>query len=144
MGQYFYIVNLDKKEYLHPHNLGHGLKLWEICMNPCLNVLGFLLRQSSEGGGGDINKDYKFAGHWAGNRIVVVGDYDESKLYDKANKQFKEISQEIRKEWNDFCEGVHECKIPRIGKGICHSCGKETTKYAFECSECKKSKEGEK
>jgi len=31
MGQYYFIVNLDKKEYLHPHKLGDGLKLREIC-----------------------------------------------------------------------------------------------------------------
>ena len=102
MGQYFLIVNLDKKEYLHPHKLGHGLKLWEICANSCLNVLGFLLRQSNETGGGDIRRDYTNAGRWSGNRIVVIGDYDKSEQYQTVENTFKEISSEIRKDWNDF------------------------------------------
>ena len=29
MGQYWMVVNLDKKEYVNPHKLGAGLKLWE-------------------------------------------------------------------------------------------------------------------
>ncbi len=30
MGQYFQVVNLDKKEKLHPHAFGDGLKLMEM------------------------------------------------------------------------------------------------------------------
>lgn len=29
MGQYHYVVNLDKKQYLRPHRFGDGLKLLE-------------------------------------------------------------------------------------------------------------------
>jgi hypothetical protein len=29
MGQYYLIVNLDKKQFLHPHKCGDGLKLLE-------------------------------------------------------------------------------------------------------------------
>jgi len=39
MGQYFLIVNLDKKEYIKPTLK----KLWEICANNTIRVLGFLL-----------------------------------------------------------------------------------------------------
>ena len=81
MGQHFYIVNLDRREYLDPLNLGGGMKLWEIAANPCLNVLAFLLRQSSGGGGGDTQKPYVHAGRWAGDRIAIVGDYDESEIF---------------------------------------------------------------
>ena len=76
IGQYFLIANLDKKEFIHPHDLNTGAKLWEMCSNNVGGLLLFLLRQSSEGGGGDIREDYKFAGRWANNRIVVVGDYN--------------------------------------------------------------------
>ena len=110
MGQYFLIVNLDKKEYLHPHKLDCGLKLWEICANSCLNVLGLLLRKSDEGGRGDIQKEYKSAGRWAEDRLVVIGDYDESNLYEKANHEFTEITDDIKEEWNDFIE-LFELKI---------------------------------
>jgi hypothetical protein len=104
MGQYFVLVNLDKREFIHPHEFGTGAKLWEICRNNIAGVLPFLLRQSNEGGGGDIQKNYKNAGRWAGNRIVVVGDYDKSGLYDRAKEEFKEISKEVKKEFIDFIE----------------------------------------
>ena len=45
-------------------------------------IFPFLLRQSNEGGGGDIQKEYATAGRWAGDRITLVGDYDESKLWE--------------------------------------------------------------
>ena len=117
MGQYFLIVNLDKKEYIHPHELGSGLKLWEICANNICRVLPFLLRKSNETGGGDIHKDYKNAGRWAGDRIVVIGDYDKSGLYDKAKEEFKEISNEIRDEFNDFI-GSEELILMGIGEKV--------------------------
>ena len=104
MGQYFLIVNVDKREYIDGHRLGAGIKLWELAANGVGNLLIFLCRKSSEGGGGDIQKDYKHAGRWAGDRIVVVGDYDSSRLYQKARSFFHEISAEIVDEWNDFVE----------------------------------------
>lgn len=27
MGQYYYVVNVTKKQYLHPHKFGEGIKL---------------------------------------------------------------------------------------------------------------------
>ena len=106
MGQYFIIVNLDKKEYIHPHDLDTGAKLWEICVNNVGGILLFLLRQSSASGGGDIHKDYKYAGRWANDRIVVVGDYDSSELYEKAEREFKNISKEANKEYTNFIKSL--------------------------------------
>ncbi len=83
MGQYFVFVNEDKKEFIHPHKLASGLKFWEILASPvATRALVFLLRKSNEGGGGDISVKTKYCGHWAGDRISLVGDYDESDLYD--------------------------------------------------------------
>ena len=39
MGQYFRIVNLDKKEWIEPD----GWKLWELCANNSIRMLGYLL-----------------------------------------------------------------------------------------------------
>lgn len=112
MGQYFMIANLTKKEYLHPHKLGSGVKLWEITLNKAPRVLPLLLRKSSDSGGGDINKDYKSAGRWAGDKIVVIGDYDKSNLYDKIQKRgWKEISIQTIKDYNDFIKDVPTEKI---------------------------------
>lgn len=135
MGQYFLIVNKTKKEYVDPHCIGGGAKLWEICANNEAGILPYLLRQSSGRGGGDIKmnpeqykhtydscvKDesgkklfvemfgdkptiYEYAGHWAGDRITVVGDYDDSKLYDIAESKYRNISHELKEEYNKFIE----------------------------------------
>jgi len=43
MGQYFVIANLDKRETF----AGRGWKLWEICANNNIRVLGYLLATNS-------------------------------------------------------------------------------------------------
>lgn len=78
MGQYHYTVNLDKKEFLHPHKLGSGLKLWEFAGDDhgigC--ALSLLLACSNGRGGGDV-VETDLVGRWAGDRIAIVGDYAE-------------------------------------------------------------------
>ena len=100
------IANLTKQEYLHPHKLGTGLKLWEICANPQIGVLAYLLRKSDELGGGDIRDPDEFpnAGRWAGDSLVIIGDYDSSELYYYVQDHFKEITDEIKDEYNAFIE----------------------------------------
>jgi hypothetical protein len=110
MGQYFRLINYDKKEYIDPWRLGGLAKLWEWCANNQCRIIPFLLRQSNEGGGGDIHKDYDTAGHWAGDRISLVGDYDESKDFDRAEREFTDISDEVRGDYNDFID-VKEMKL---------------------------------
>lgn len=103
MGQYFLLINLDKKEYIDPFKLGGGYKLWEWMANFTIFLPFFLLRKSTEGGGGDYHgRELKNLGRWAGDRVMLVGDYDESGLYDLAEKEFKEISDEIRMDFVQF------------------------------------------
>ena len=104
MGQYFVIANLDKREYIHPHEMDSGAKIWEVAQNPIAGVFAFLLRQSSEVGSRDIQPRSKHAGRWAGDRIVVVGGYDVSMLFDYVQKSpsWTEISSEIREEYDRF------------------------------------------
>lgn len=83
MGQYHYIVNLDRKEYLNPHQLGIGLKAWEqIASHPSTPDALFMLLTCSNGrGGGDFAEDRgqeRVIGRWSGDRIAVVGDYAEN------------------------------------------------------------------
>jgi hypothetical protein len=103
MGQYWRCVNLDKREYLNPHKLGCGLKLWEQLANhPSTGTALIILcaAMPEPRGGGDLDtdderedplvKDLKEAagvsyseiakrtiGRWAGDRIALVGDYAE-------------------------------------------------------------------
>jgi hypothetical protein len=77
MGQYYYVVNIDKKEFLHPHKFGDGLKLLEFgcSRDGTLTALAILLSQGNGRGGGDLNADDDLIGSWAGDRIVIAGDY---------------------------------------------------------------------
>jgi hypothetical protein len=80
MGQYWYCVNLDKKEFIHPHALGAGLKLWEQLANhPSTGTALIILCAAMPGprGGGDLQANPDVVGRWAGDRIAFVGDYAE-------------------------------------------------------------------
>ncbi len=79
MGQYWVPVNLDKREFVDPHNLGTGLKLWEqIANHPGTGAALLILMAAmpERRGGGDL-QPHPIIGHWAGDRIAVVGDYAE-------------------------------------------------------------------
>lgn len=102
MGQYWVVTNLDKKEFIHPHKLGTGLKLWEqLASHPGTGAALIILcaAMPEARGGGDLNhelpddefvEDLKKAagvsyveiakrtiGRWAGDRIALIGDYAE-------------------------------------------------------------------
>jgi len=83
VGQYHLCCNLDRKEWLDPHRLGDGLKLWEqgASQGGTLNALHALLAISNgkgKGGGDYITDHPEFVGRWGGDRIAVVGDYTEA------------------------------------------------------------------
>ena len=84
MGQYYEICNVDKKEYLHPHDFGAGLKLMEFAFHhpsEILAGLAILLADGNGRGGGDCRSDSPIIGRWKYDRIVVLGDYaDENDL----------------------------------------------------------------
>ena len=94
MGQYFLVVNTDKKEYLMPHNFGSGLKFMEFTVDGCgvMHGLAHLLAQSSDGVAIDAPE---ITGRWIGDNVVIVGDYDESKLFDLAQDCYENISNKV-------------------------------------------------
>jgi len=84
MGQYYIVVNVDRKEYLDPLKFNDGLKLLEITggRSFTLSALALLLADGNGRGGGDfpcssssVPDVNEWIGRWAGNRIVVAGDY---------------------------------------------------------------------
>jgi hypothetical protein len=85
MGQYYKLINFDKKEFVNPHELGSGLKAWECLANhPGVAAAMIVLMVSSPEirGGGDLNSEHCdichcFIGRWAGDRVALVGDYAE-------------------------------------------------------------------
>jgi hypothetical protein len=133
MGEYFRIVNLDKKEYIDPHECEGGVKFWEVVVNPKMpQLLAYILNN--------------YDGIWAGDRITIIGDYDQGfsgvdnatiynlcinqnspdfeEGFDSINKWrkengykpvnksdlFKEVSRDIIKEFNDYTQ-TEDCKI---------------------------------
>ena len=105
MGQYWKVVNLDKREYVMPHKLGTGLKLWEQLANhpgtgAALIVLCAAMPEARGGGDFDLDENWhgperidmsdagpmpetypaiaaRTIGRWAGDRVALVGDYAE-------------------------------------------------------------------
>jgi len=106
MGQYYKIVNVKKKQYITPHTFGDGAKLMEFSMSSSgvLAGLAILLADGNGRGGGDLNSENPIVGSWAGDNIVVAGDYaDDGKwvkdtdktLYAVADEQGEDISIEV-------------------------------------------------
>ncbi len=104
MGQYYRIVNLDKREYIKPHDFAEGAKLLEFGCDggSTMTALAILLADGNGRGGGDLKSDDPIIGSWAGDRIVIAGDYAdpgkwgiESGLYYYAEAEFANISQRV-------------------------------------------------
>lgn len=107
MGQYFKAVNVSKREVVCPWCIGGGAKLWEWAANSQGAIFTLLLRRSDERGGGDTNDETfetnpdALIGRWAGDQVLLVGDYDSSGLWERA-KQYRNISHELAEVWNGF------------------------------------------
>lgn len=100
MGQYHVLYNTDKKEYVHAHRIDNGLKLLEqMGFEKSTSTALFLLVANSNGrGGGDAN-DHELIGRWAGDRIVVQGDYaeegDQAYISDAERQTYTDISAQV-------------------------------------------------
>jgi len=107
MGQYYYVTNIDKKEYINPHKFNDGLKLMEFGSSGMgtMNGLAILLADGNGGGSGDLRSNNEIIGSWSGDKIVIAGDYaDENKwgvenegknIYSTAAESWKDISEEV-------------------------------------------------
>jgi len=103
MGQYWKVFNLDKKELLHPHRFGDGLKFLEFGFSSggTMSALAYLLAvPSSMGSGGGDAHVSEWCGHWIGDRVVIIGDYTEEAEYQEAynSEEYKDISLLVRQE----------------------------------------------
>jgi hypothetical protein len=134
MGQYYHIVNLTKKQYLHPHHFGDGLKLLEFGSSGSGTMLGLavLLANSNGRGGGDLQSENPIIGSWAGDRIVIAGDYAE-----KGDK-----GEAMNKEGNLFgrCEGFEDISY-KVVEALCddrwirEDFAKKLQQYSFSFGE---------
>ena len=95
MGQYYKIVNVKKKEYITTHIFGDGAKLMEFSMsaNGVLAGLAILLADGNGRGGGDLNSNSPIVGSWAGDNIVIAGDYaDTGKFVKEVDKNLYQVA----------------------------------------------------
>ena len=108
MGQYFTIANLDKKEFVKTWDINCGAKFYEILCNNIARLVPYLLRKSDEYGGGDIrnSESLGYCGRWACDKIVIIGDYDSSGLYDQISEKngWKNISVPLAEEFNSVID----------------------------------------
>lgn len=76
MGQYHTLYNKTKKQYVHGHRIDNGLKLMEqVGFDKSTSTALFLLVANSNGRGGGDAQPNPLIGSWAGDCIVVQGDY---------------------------------------------------------------------
>ena len=95
MGQYYKIVNIKKKQYITPHTFGDGSKLMEFSMSASgvLAGLAILLADGNGRGGGDLHSTNDIVGSWAGDNIVITGDYaDEGKFVKEVDKNLYNVA----------------------------------------------------
>lgn len=108
MGQYHRLVNLDKQEWVDPHGLGLGSKQYEHtgAFDGSLADAIYLLVMSSPARGGGDWPETDASGRWAGDRVVVLGDYTQDnevkgienvrEFYKKMDSDFIDITNEVR------------------------------------------------
>jgi len=131
MGQYHYLINLDKKQFVHPHRIGNGLKLkeqvgWNYSTATALVML--LAASSRDGGrgGGDFAALHPLIGAWAGDRIAFVGDYaepedipgtDAPRIYEACSGETKtsKSGKQHPDGWTDISAQVREMMCAEFG-----------------------------
>jgi hypothetical protein len=112
MGQYHKLINVDKREYLDPESIGLGVKQWEHQSHPQWKIAGsladamYILTMTSPARGGGDMPATEISGRWAGDRVMVVGDYTEDddlpahfmagQLYGLADSSYTEIGEQVR------------------------------------------------
>jgi hypothetical protein len=121
MGQYHILVNFSKKQFVHPHQIGNGLKIQEQIGWPfsTSTALVMLLAASCKGGargGGDFHTDNSLVGSWAGDRIAFIGDYAEPHDIprQRAEKIYEECMEE-EGEWTNISQQVREMMNEEFG-----------------------------
>ena len=119
MGQYFKAVNMDKKEVVCPWCINGGAKFLEWTANRHGAIFTLLLRKSDEYGGGDIHQptyeldSNAICGRWAGDSVVLIGDYDSSELW-RLSKLYTNISEPLVEVWNSlFDDPLDQLKFDR-------------------------------
>lgn len=125
MGQYFKLINTQKKEFVCPWCVGGGAKLWEWAASPHGALLTLLLQRSTApkplpadddsgsvhdvthldvaGSSDQFDEGMWMVGRWAGDPVFLVGDYDDTIMYQTA-KWYRNLSEALVGQWNEFIQ----------------------------------------
>lgn len=100
MGQYHKPINLTKRQFIHPHKFGDGLKLLEFGCDSCgtMTALAILLSSSNGRGGGDLRSEGSVIGSWAGDNVVIAGDYSDPKQFVPDDLDLEEYKKKYAEE----------------------------------------------
>lgn len=120
MGQYFALVNLDKKQWIHAHRIGNGLKIGEQTnWKYSTEVVAGLLMQEME------DESNSLIGSWHNDRRVgFVGDYGDShavgevplhqELIDDAEKIYSQREAD-GDDWTELSDQVRAMMTQKFG-----------------------------
>ena len=132
MGQYHKLVNLDKQEYVEPYGLGLGAKQYEQVggFDGSLADAQYILTMTSPARGGGDFPPTDISARWAGDRVVIVGDYsvdedlpsfpDFGKVYGQATEgsmEWHDITYLVRDAFHKVFQVDFEEKVNSFGGG---------------------------
>lgn len=116
MGQYHLLVNYDKKECVEPYGLGLGAKQVEqlgAFKGTIADAMYLLVMTSPARGGGDLPRT-NVSGRWAGDRVMIVGDYTE----DSDVPSIPQASYLYGNEYTDISNEVAEALQVAFGRDV--------------------------
>ncbi len=103
MSQYFIIVNLEKREYIHPHDINRGAKLLEVKNDELIgSLISFLLDHKKE-----ENNNYLYLSRWIENKVILIGDSEDYSLFKQVITDFNNISKNAYNEYLNFYKKIH-------------------------------------
>lgn len=105
MGQYHKVLNLDKHEVVDPYGLGLGAKQYEQTgVEASLSDAIYLLVMTSPNRGGGDWPLTDVSGRWAGDRVIVLGDYTAKNDLPEKDNADKLYSESLT--WEDITPQV--------------------------------------
>jgi len=129
MGQYWYVVNLDKREFINPHDLGSGLKLSEQLSaypGPGAALIVLCAAMPEPRGGGDLDMDK----NWHGPERTFL---EHNTCPGPMPEEYPEIARRTIGRWagdriavvGDYAE---RSDLPDVfqAENICGMCGERT------------------
>lgn len=111
MSQGYYIINLDKKEFLQPQAFGEGHQMCAFGRSSASVMFGLaiLLADGSQKAGGDVRgKAHDWAGRWKGDRIKISGDYADDNLQSTIRNDLLRPDHGLSSEWHNISIPMRE------------------------------------